>query len=131
MINLTPHAVVLLVEDPTGDVAGTVGYGPASRAATFRVAATIPSSGIARATTTTVLAGLVEVDGHTVPVNRTTYGAPEGLPAPDGGTLLVVSPVTAQAAQAAGRPVDDLLVVGDLVRDENGKPIGCTGLGRL
>ena len=46
-------------------------------------------------------------------------------------TTYVVSLLTAQAAKAGGRLTDDLLVVGETVRDADGKIIGCLGLGRI
>lgn len=51
------------------------------------------------------------------------YGKVEGLPAPQYGVYYVVSGMVAAAS-----PRGDVLSPGDLVRDENGKPIGCKGL---
>jgi hypothetical protein len=129
--NLTPHALVLLLEDPNGEVAGSVGFGRSARPATFRVVAELASEGVARAVTTTETVGQVELAGEQFPVTRTTFGSPQDLPEPDGETTFVVSLVTAQAAQAAGRTVDDLMIVGETVRGAGGNIVGATGFGRL
>lgn len=52
-------------------------------------------------------------------------GAPVDLPEPEHGTFLIVSMLTGQAALRAGRETWDLLVPGDLVRDGEGRIIGC------
>lgn len=131
IINATPHALILLAEDATGAIAGVVGFGR-GRAAQFRQVAELVSSGIVpRAATTKVAEMPVEIDGMTIPVDRTAYGEVEGLPAPDGEAIYVVSLLTAQAAAAGGRTTEDLLVIGETVRDEGGRIIGCTGFGRI
>ena len=131
IVNLTPHALVLLVEDPAGEVAGSVGFGRAARAAQFRTVAELASEGVARATTSVESAGTVEVNGQTMTVTKTVFGGTGDLPAPVEGVRLVVSLITASAAQAEGRSTDDLLVVGEAVRDEGGRIIGVTGFGAV
>ena len=59
------------------------------------------------------------------------FGGTGDLPAPVEGVRLVVSLITASAAQAEGRSTDDLLVVGEAVRDEGGRIIGVTGFGAV
>lgn len=56
-------------------------------------------------------------------------GAPEGLPEPT-DDYHIVSLITVQSARAAGRPLHDLLSPGDLVRDGEGRIIGCLNLSR-
>jgi hypothetical protein len=131
IVNLTPHAVQILAEDTTGELVGSVGFGRAARQAQFRQLAELPSVGVARATTTVEQAGTVEVGGHIVPVTKTVFGGVQDLPEPDGETTFVVSLITASAAQAGGRTTDDLLIVGEAVRDSGGQILGVTGFGRV
>jgi len=58
-----------------------------------------------------------------VPIFKTVFGAVEGLPEKAEGVYLLVS---ALVRTASGR--DDLLSPGELVRDSEGKPVGCKGL---
>jgi hypothetical protein len=102
--NLTPHAVVLI-------------HGDGSRLE-------IPSSGAARAIQEDAIVG--ELEG--IPLVRSTFGAPTGLPEWEEGVFLIVSAMTAKAAQAAGRRIDDLLLTSGAVRDAEGKIVGCTQL---
>lgn len=99
-INLTPHDLHIILDNET---------------------LTIPASGtVARVATKRrhlfTLAG--------VPIDRVTYGEVEGLPEPRGDDWLIVSAMTAAAAPDR----DDLLIPGELVRDEAGQIIGCRGL---
>ena len=84
----------------------------------------LPTSGqVPRVSLTAQPAG--ELDG--VLVTCTVAGEIEGLPAPEAGTYLVVSRVVADAA----RDRSDLLVPGDLVRDDQGRVIGARRLESL
>lgn len=104
LINLTPH--VLNVHTPDGVV-------------------DLPASGqVARVATSETSVG--EVAG--VPVTTTTFGEVTGLPEPAPGVWLVVSMLVRTAAEAAGRR--DVLSPGPLVRDAEGRPVGCRGLTR-
>lgn len=108
IINLTPHDVV--VRDASG------------------VMMAIPSSGtVARATQSDEVVGMVEG----IEVVKTTFGEPTNLPAPQDGVYLVVSLATANAAKAAGRTVDDLLLTSGPIRDAEGNIIGCSRFARL
>lgn len=78
-----------------------------------------PSGQVARVSSSSELVG--EVAG--IPVFETVYGDIEGLPDPKDGTIYVVSGMT--QAQTSRQ---DVYAPGDLIRDENGKPIGCRGL---
>lgn len=131
IVNLTPHSLVLLAEDEKGSIAGAVGFGRGARQAKFRLVAELASEGVARATTSVESAGTIEVAGASVPVTKTVFGGTGDLPAPTEGMRLVVSLITASAANAEGRTTDDLLVVGEAVRDEDGKIIGVTGFGAV
>ena len=131
IINATPHAVVFLTEDQAGDIAGVVGFGRGRQTTFKKVAELAPSGLVSRAATSKVAEAPVEVGGVMISVDRTAYGEVENLPEPDSDTTYVVSLLTAQAAAAGGRRTDDLLVIGETVRDADGKIIGCTGFGRI
>lgn len=100
-INLTPHTLNV---HANGDVVSIA-----------------PSGEIARVSSVSVEAG--SIDG--IPTVRTELGEVTGLPKPQEGVFLIVSGMVASAA-----PRSDVLSPGDLVRDENGRPIGCRGLRR-
>ena len=61
-----------------------------------------------------------------IQVTRQTLGHVEGLPDPVPGLYFIVSRLVASATKR-----DDLLVPGALLRDDQGKVIGCKGLSRL
>lgn len=106
IVNLTPHAVTLIVDDGT---------------------AVIPPGGtVARVTLMPDWAlGTVEVDGFTVPVVGTaSTGQVTGLPELTSGVLLVVARQVAQALPDR----HDLVCPHNLVRDEAGVVIGCRSL---
>lgn len=112
LVNLTPHDLVLVSEDGN-------------------VLATIPSSGVARASQTDEPVGELEVEGHAIAVVKTVFGDTIDLPEPTEGVAYVVSIITANAARAQGRSIDDLLITSGLVRDDQGRIIGCTRLARV
>ena len=105
LVNLTPHDVV--VYDDGGDVV-----------------LTIPASGqIARCAETTTRVGVV----GGVPVVRKDYGAIVGLPAEvEGGDGYIVSALVSAAGAKLGRR--DLYSPSDLVRDDQGRVVGCKSL---
>jgi hypothetical protein len=105
IINMTPHPINIMAEGGT-----TI---------------TLPPSGaLVRVRVTREVAGYICHDGAEIPLHRTSYGAVEGLPAPEPGTLYIVS--LAVRAACPGRM--DLASPGELVRDAAGQPIGCRGL---
>ena len=69
-------------------------------------------------------------DADGIPCVRVQYGRPDGLPAPRFGTYLVVSKIPADAAMASGRTVSDLLLTTGLVRDADGRIVGCTAFAK-
>jgi hypothetical protein len=110
IINLTPHALQLMPSGPTGPVV------------------TIPPSGlVARCATSRVQVGTVTVDGISVPVNQTRFGQVSDLPDPQPDTIFVVSALVAQAVP--GR--QDVFIVDDTVRDDQGRIIGCRALAHV
>jgi len=99
-VNLTPHVLHIRRTD------GTV--------------LTLPPSGsVARVATETM--PMTIVDG--ILVSRTASGPVTDLPDPAPHTLYIASTLVAQAAQ---RP--DVLAPGPLIRDADGRPVGCDGL---
>jgi len=108
IVNLTPHDIVLqLAPGETRTIA---------RSGRVARADELPQSAD-------------PLDG--LPTTYVAYGALKDLPDPTPGTYYVVSVVTAMAARAAGRGVDDLLTPGQQVRDEAGRVIGCLSLQRV
>lgn len=100
VVNLTPHT--LNVHNNVGDVS------------TFE-----PSGQVARVQVSYEPAG--EVAG--LPVSKAVYGEVEGLPEPQEGIIYIVSGMV-----QARVPRSDVFAPGDLVRDEEGRPVGCRGL---
>lgn len=109
LVNLTPHAINFATAD--GQPIMTVE----------------PSGTLARVTAKTVTTGEVIVDDITVPITGTTYGEVENLPAPEVGTVYIVSSLVAQRCHNR----DDVFIPNESVRDENGRIIGCRSLGRV
>jgi|694.fasta_scaffold02859_2 hypothetical protein len=102
IVNMTPHAVVMYKDG--------------------EVAATFESNGVARARQSDEKVGTL-LGFDTV---RSVFGATEGLPEYVENTFVIVSAITGNAAKASGRRTDDLLLTSGLVRDEDGKILGCT-----
>jgi hypothetical protein len=110
LVNLTPHALNLMPAGPTGPVV------------------TIPPSGlVARCAVDRVQVDTVTVDGVSVPVNQTRFGAVSDLPDPQPDTIYVVSALVAQAVPDRA----DVYIVDDAVRDEQGRIIGCRALAHI
>lgn len=126
IINLTPHPIIVVKDDPEGPNTGFVGTGPATKEIKYSIVAEIkPAGPVARARQTDKVVGELPVNGHNVPLVTSEYGEPTDLPAPEDDVFYAVSILTAQAAKAAGRTTSDLLVTSDPVRDSAGKIVGC------
>jgi hypothetical protein len=139
LVNLTPH--VITIYGPAGD------YAPAGEI----ILASIPPSGtVARVATEREQVGSIDIGGQAVPINRTVFGAAEGLPRYklhcgaeacrldaalsgrpcDHAPQYIVSAVVAQAvAERTAR--DDILTPDDAVRDGAGRVIGCRAFARV
>lgn len=125
IVNLTPHPVIVVRDDPDGPFTGSVGTGPATKEIKYSIVDEIkPAGPVARARQTDEVVGDVQVNGYAVPLVTSRYGEPTDLPAPEDGTMYIVSIITAQAAKSAGRTTKDLLITSDPVRDSAGKFIG-------
>ena len=110
IVNLTPHELNLMPKGPDGPVI------------------TIPRSGIvARCTVDRVQVTNVTVDGISVPVNQTQFGEVFDLPDPQPDTIFVVSALVAQAVPER----QDVFIVDDAVRDEQGRIIGARALAHV
>lgn len=109
IVNLTPH--VVNVVDESGNL---IDY--------------IPCSGmIARASMRRETVDYIKVEGVDVPINQTRIGKVYDLPDPKPGTIYIVSLLTAQNC----RDRDDLYVVDDTIRDDDGRIVGCRALARI
>ena len=110
IVNLTPHALNLMSAGPDGPVV------------------TIPPSGqVARCAVTRVQVDTITVDGVTVPINKTQFGAVSDLPDPRPDTIYVVSALVAQAVPER----QDVFIVDDAVRDDQGRIIGARALAHI
>ena len=110
IINLTPHAITLMPKGPDGP------------------SVTIPPSGqVARCAVDRVQVDTVTVDGITVPVNQTRFGEVSDLPDPRPDTIYVVSALVAQAVPDR----QDVFIVDDAVRDDQGRIIGAKALAHV
>ena len=104
--NFTPHNVVIVINESTKIV--------------------IPSDGIARVTETKTTAPSIDVDGVVIETFVSAFGEVENLPPQEEGVMVIVSAMAADAAKDR----NDLLVPGELVRDNDGNIIGCKSLRR-
>lgn len=137
IVNLTPHALTILIEDAAGDHKVVIGRGSAARGATVSVALVVqprlseqtgrPMPASAREAATD--AEVVNINGILVPTMSRRFGAPTDLPEPVEGVLLFVSALTLSAAAAVGRSTDDLLTPGEMAT-QNGKPFGVLSFAR-
>ena len=62
-------------------------------------------------------------DINGIPINKSVFGDVYDLPSPQPDMIYIVSRVVAEAARR-----EDLYIVDDAVRDENGRIIGCRAL---
>ena len=104
--NFTPHNVVIVINESTKIV--------------------IPSDGIARVTGAKTVAPSIDVDGVIIETFKSSFGEVENLPPQEEGVMVIVSAMAADAAKDR----NDLLVPGELVRDNDGNIIGCKSLRR-
>jgi len=97
IINLTPHTITETITAQS--------FAPSGQVARIRQSSEL----------TDTINGIM--------VYTTTYGAVEGLPEPEEGIIYIVSAMC--LAGVEGRT--DVVAPGNLLRDENGQPIGCQG----
>lgn len=104
LINMTPHPITIVDENNN-------------------VIKSIPFSGNQirlKVSTETLVDKISEI-----PISKTVFGEPEGLPDYVEGTYYIVS----QLVKSALPHRKDLLVPAEMVRDEKGNIIGCKSLG--
>ena len=102
IVNLTPHAINIKRQD--GSFLVVPPSGQLARCAENRAVVESPIEGVV----------------VTVP----TYGDVEGLPDPQDGTVYIVSALVLSRVQDR----TDVFAPGALIRDADGKPVGCDGL---
>jgi len=117
IINLTPHAIHVHIGTPDTGIA----------------IATIPSDGEARCEEIIIDESILAWDQfgdsgmrQNIPLRIKGYGKVIGLPEPRDGVLYCVSTLVAQQVVR-----DDLVTVDQVVRDDQGRIIGCRGFARL
>lgn len=103
IVNLTPHELVIYSEE--------------------KEIKRIPSSGIVRVKEENEKIGEI----NSIPIFKKRYTRSEGLPEPEEDTFYFVSLIVAQANPQR----DDLLLSSDLVRDENGRILGCKSFAQI
>lgn len=108
LVNLTPHTVTFL--GPDGQKVELLPSGAVARAS------------LQRAQTAEVIFG-----GLAIPVYKVLPAGQAIIPPAVPGVQLVVSRLVAEAC----RDRDDLLVPDDLVRNEEGRVLGCRALARV
>jgi len=101
-VNLTPHEIKIFGNDR-------------------KLIATVPPSGtVARVKTVYKKVGIFDL----APLFKVKYEDIEGVPSPKPGVMYIVSNLVKNALPDR----NDVASPGQLIRDENGKPIGCIGL---
>jgi len=117
LMNLTPHKVRVLDGDER-EILTILPSGPVARVSVTRQQmGVIPLSDDAAK----VMANL---RGAVIPVFVGTYGEVTDLPASEPGTIYIVSAMVRQAMPHRR----DVMSPGELVRGEDGQPVGCRGL---
>ncbi len=122
-VNLTPHVVTIV--SPT-----CAEYDPRTRSYRLTGEAVIVRE-IPSTTGAVPRCSVAEADAEAIediPTVRLEYGEVENLPAPEEGVFFIVSAITANAARRSGRT--DLLTVARMVRDADGRIVGCLALAR-
>lgn len=113
LVNLTPHAINFVWENPQCE---------------YETLLTVEPSGIiARVSAKTVMVDAIRLPSFSMPITATEFGEIEGLPAPEEGTVYIVSSLVAQKCKDR----NDVFIPNESVRDSQGRIIGCKSLGRI
>jgi hypothetical protein len=108
LVNLTPHDVVVFGQNN-------------------EQVAVIPATGNeARVGVSSVQVGTVSLNDEIVSIVKSTFGEVLGLPERQDGTFYIVSRMVISACPDR----EDLIVPDDLVRDEDGRVVGCRRFSR-
>jgi hypothetical protein len=106
LVNLTPHEITIMGEG-------------------WKLS--IPASGtVARCAERKTPVGVIYCDGVEIPIIRISFGEVTNLPEPKEDTIYIVSSIVASAAKR-----DDVLVVADLVRNDQGQIVGARKLAEV
>lgn len=68
--------------------------------------------------------------GFTIPVFKSTFGVPEGVPAVLDG-IYIVSSLAYQSLKAVGYDMEHFVIPSGTIRDEQGRIVGCKGFARI
>lgn len=101
MVNLTPHKLKIHTQNGVVELP--------------------PSGEVARISTTEKLISVVE----DIEIFSTEFGSVEGLAEPKPGVCYIVSRLVLEAVKNTR---SDVFAPGQLIRDDQGRPIGCKGL---
>jgi len=107
VINCTPHDVNLITE---------------SGVIVFKKSGIIP-----RLSEQQEKISSIDINGTEIDIVKKSFLEPEGLPEPRQNTLYIVSALVAGACKNR----DDLVVPNDIIRDEEGRIIGCKNLAKI
>lgn len=111
LINLTPHLITVVIK----------------REAITEEHQFVASGRIARVATVREVIETVDSGGYLIPVTRVRFAAVEGLPETVPGVGYIVSSIVAQAVPER----TDVFVPDDLIRDTEGRVVGCRSLARV
>lgn len=115
VINLTPHDINICREDR-------------------EIILTFPrcqdSLKLVRASVTRKTTGTVNIDGFDIDVNVTEFGNINYVPEKISDTIYIVSEIAASAINQVDSTRDDIFIVDDIIRDNEGKIKGCRALAR-
>ena len=107
LVNCTPHDVNLITESEN---------------------ITFPRSGIIpRLTEQQVKINSINSNGIEIDIMEKSFLEPEGLPESQENTIFIVSALVAGAVKNR----DDLVIPNDIIRDEEGRIIGCKNLAKV
>jgi hypothetical protein len=101
--NFTPHEIVLVTSEKN---------------------IVFPSVGNARVSVVNKKSKKIEIENNVIELFTENFGSVEGLPAPELGTLFIVSRLVFDASHER----NDLTFPIGLIRDQTGKIVGCKGL---
>ena len=130
LVNLTPHSINFLLPhhiEIGQDEMGTPIYVTEEKSYSIPLSGAIARCKVDRQIIDSIVAQDVDGWDITVPITSAKFGEVEGLPAPEKGTIYIVSNLVAQAVPDR----EDVFFPDDVVRDENGNIIGCRALGKI
>jgi hypothetical protein len=108
VVNCTPHDVNLITE--SGNII------------VFKRSGIIP-----RLLEQQKIISSIDINGIEINIVKKSFLEPEGLPEPQENTFYIVSALVAGACKNR----DDLVVPNDVIRDEEGRIVGCKNLAKI